>query len=143
MRAESCPTLCDSMDCCPPGSSVRGIFQERNAGVGCHFLDLRNPGIQPTSPVSPALADEFFTTVLPGKPVNRASDCSSSSSWCQGCMCLEILCRPLWRWQHTIPCCAGEDEGRREGREGEGEGGRGRKGRRDRMKDRHQGALGF
>ena len=24
--AQSCPTLCDSMDCSPPGSSVHGIF---------------------------------------------------------------------------------------------------------------------
>ena len=27
--AESCPTLSDSMDCSPPGSSVHGIFQAR------------------------------------------------------------------------------------------------------------------
>ena len=27
--AQSCPTLNDSMDCSPPGSSVRGIFQAR------------------------------------------------------------------------------------------------------------------
>ena len=26
---ESCPTLCDPMDCSPPGSSIRGIFQAR------------------------------------------------------------------------------------------------------------------
>ena len=26
---QSCPTLCDPMDCSPPGSSVRGIFQAR------------------------------------------------------------------------------------------------------------------
>ena len=25
----SCPTLCDLMDCSPPGSSVHGIFQAR------------------------------------------------------------------------------------------------------------------
>ena len=25
--AQSCPTLCDTMDCCPPGSSVHGILQ--------------------------------------------------------------------------------------------------------------------
>ena len=29
--------------------------------------DLPNPGIKPKCPVSPALADEFFTTVSPGK----------------------------------------------------------------------------
>ena len=27
--AQSCPTLCDSMDCSPPGSSVHGILQAR------------------------------------------------------------------------------------------------------------------
>ena len=26
---QSCPTLCDSIDCSPPGSSVRGILQAR------------------------------------------------------------------------------------------------------------------
>ena len=28
-RAQSCPTLCNSMDCSPPGSSVHGILQAR------------------------------------------------------------------------------------------------------------------
>ena len=32
---QPCPTLCDPMDCSPPGSSVHGILQ--TAG-GCHFL---------------------------------------------------------------------------------------------------------
>ena len=27
--AQSCPTLCDPMDCSLPGSSIRGIFQAR------------------------------------------------------------------------------------------------------------------
>ena len=27
--AQSCPTLCDPIDCSPPGSSVHGIFQAR------------------------------------------------------------------------------------------------------------------
>ena len=26
---QSCPTLCDRMDCSPPGSSVHGILQAR------------------------------------------------------------------------------------------------------------------
>ena len=29
MRAQSCPTLCNPMDCSPPGSSVHGISQAR------------------------------------------------------------------------------------------------------------------
>ena len=28
-HAQLCPTLCDSMDCSPPGSAVYGIFQAR------------------------------------------------------------------------------------------------------------------
>ena len=31
-------TLCDHMDCSPPGSSVHGILQARITGVGCHAL---------------------------------------------------------------------------------------------------------
>ena len=27
--SQSCPTLCDPMDCSLPGSSIHGIFQER------------------------------------------------------------------------------------------------------------------
>ena len=53
-----CPTLCDSMDCSLPGSSVRGILQ--NTGVGSHFRSpgfLLHSGIQPGSP---ALQADFF-----------------------------------------------------------------------------------
>ena len=34
---QSCLTLCDPVDCSPPGSSVHGILQA-DTGVGCHFL---------------------------------------------------------------------------------------------------------
>ena len=46
-------------------------FPGKNTGVGCHFLLLRifpNPGIKPTSPESPALADKLFTSEPPRKP---------------------------------------------------------------------------
>ena len=33
-----CPTLCDSMNYSPPGSSVHGDSPGKNTGVGCHFL---------------------------------------------------------------------------------------------------------
>ena len=35
---QSCPTLCKSMDCSPPGSSVHGDSLGKNTGVGCHAL---------------------------------------------------------------------------------------------------------
>ena len=38
ISAQLCPTLCNPMDCSPPGSSVHGIFPGKNTGVGCHFL---------------------------------------------------------------------------------------------------------
>ena len=36
--AQSCLSLCDPMDCSPPGSSVHGILQAKDPGVGCHAL---------------------------------------------------------------------------------------------------------
>ena len=50
--AQSCPTLCDPMDCSPPGSSVHGILPGKNTGVGCHFL---LQGIFPTQGSNPSL----------------------------------------------------------------------------------------
>ena len=35
---QSCPTLCDPMDCSPPGSSVHRDSPGKNIGVGCHTL---------------------------------------------------------------------------------------------------------
>ena len=35
---QSCLTLWNPMDCSPPDSSVYGILQARNTGVGCHAL---------------------------------------------------------------------------------------------------------
>ena len=33
--AQSCPTLCDRMDCSSPGFSVHGDSPGKNTGVGC------------------------------------------------------------------------------------------------------------
>ena len=53
---QSCPTLCDPVDCSLPGSSVHGILQAK-------ILEwAANPEIEPTSLMSPAFAREFFTT---------------------------------------------------------------------------------
>ena len=62
--AQSCPTLCDPMNCSPPGSSVHGISrQEYWSGLPCPTPgNLLNPGIEPASPAFPALAGRFFTT---------------------------------------------------------------------------------
>ena len=36
--AQSCPTLCDPMDCSLPGLLHWWDFSGKNTGVGCHFL---------------------------------------------------------------------------------------------------------
>ena len=62
--AQSCPTLCDPMDCSPPAPpSMEFSRQEYWSGLPFPSPgDLPNPGIKPTSPASPALAGGFFTT---------------------------------------------------------------------------------
>ena len=43
--------------------------QEYRSGLPCPPPgDLPDPGVEPTSPASPALAGGFFCVVLPGKP---------------------------------------------------------------------------
>ena len=71
--AQSCPTLCDHMDCSPPGSSVHGIFQARTLG-GLLFPtpgDLSDSGIEPMSLAPLGMAGRFFITVPPGKSPQR------------------------------------------------------------------------
>ena len=36
--AQLCPTLCDPVECNPPGSPVHGDFPGKNTGVGCPAL---------------------------------------------------------------------------------------------------------
>ena len=35
--ANLCPTLCDPMDCSPPGSTIQLDFPGKDTGEGCHF----------------------------------------------------------------------------------------------------------
>ena len=35
-----CPTLCDTLDCSLPGSSVHGTFLGKNFGVCCRILHI-------------------------------------------------------------------------------------------------------
>ena len=67
--AKLCLTLCDPVDCSPPGSSVHGILQARILEwVAISFSrNLPNSGIEP---LSPALAGGFFTTEPPEKPIS-------------------------------------------------------------------------
>ena len=68
--AQSCLTLCDPVDCSPPGSSLHG-FSRQDYWSGLPFPspgDLPNPGIKPRSP---ALQADALTYEPPGKPYLR------------------------------------------------------------------------
>ena len=64
---QSCPTLCNPMDCSPPGSSVHGDSPDKNNKVGCHALLQKifltqGSNLRLLSFMSPALAGGFFIT---------------------------------------------------------------------------------
>ena len=65
MCTQSCPTLCDPMDCQAPLSMG---FSREWYWSGLSFPlpgNLPDPRIKPESPATPALAGGFFTTELP------------------------------------------------------------------------------
>ena len=67
---QSCPTLCNPTDGCPPGSPVPGILQARRR-VGCHFL-LQCMKVKSESEVAqscPTLSDPIDCS-LPGSFVH-------------------------------------------------------------------------
>ena len=72
-----CPSLFDTIDYNPPGSSVHGIVQAlagQNARVDCQtsrLLDSFFRGLLDSriEPASPALEGGFFTTEPPEKPI--------------------------------------------------------------------------
>ena len=69
--AQLCLTLCNTMHCSPPGSSIlRGDSSGKNTGVGCHVLlqgNLPHPAIKLRSP---ALQVDSLLSEPPGKPKN-------------------------------------------------------------------------
>ena len=70
LATQSCPTLCDLMDCSPPGSSVHGVFQTRILEwVASSFSwDLPDPGMEPGSV---ALQTISLPTEPLGKPLRQ------------------------------------------------------------------------
>ena len=56
--AQLCPTLCDPMDCSPPGSSAHGIFQARVLERGAIT----------------------FSVPVPKEKKNNSNNCSSTSN---------------------------------------------------------------
>ena len=71
--AQSCPTVCDSMDCSPQGFSVHGDSPGKNTEVGHHALiqlifpiQGMNPGHSPVFQVDSLLCEP------PEKPIRTS-----------------------------------------------------------------------
>ena len=79
---QSCLTLCDPMDCSPPGSSVHGILQARILEWVAMPSSKRSswPGIKPTSLMSPALAGGFFTTSATWEALLKNRSCQLTTA---------------------------------------------------------------
>ena len=75
-----CPTLCDPMDCSPPGSSVHGILQERRLEWVAMPCSRGSSQPRDRSQVS-ALWMDALLSEPPGKPKNTGV---GSVSLCQG-----------------------------------------------------------
>ena len=67
MHAQSCPALCDPMDCSPQAPlSMEFSRHEYWSGLPLSAPgDLPDTGIEPSSLVFPALAGKLFTAVPP------------------------------------------------------------------------------
>ena len=88
--AQSCPTLCDPMDCSLPRFSVHGIFPGKNTGVGCHFLLQR---IFPTQRSNPGLLhyrQMLYCLSYQGSPTQLYAAAAAKSL--QSC---PTLCNPM------------------------------------------------
>ena len=78
--AQSYPTLCKTMDCNMPGSSVHGNSAGKNTGVGCHAL---LQGIFPTQGLNPGFLHcrQFFTDWVTREVQTDCTNDPNSSSY--------------------------------------------------------------
>ena len=67
MFLQLCPTLCDPVDCSPPGSSIHGILQARI--LEWVAIPLGYPPNLGIKPESPALQADSLPSELPWKPI--------------------------------------------------------------------------
>ena len=77
--SQSWPTLCDSMDCSSPGSSVYGDSPGKNTGGGCPALLQGIFSTQGLNPGLPTLQVDSLQSELPGKPKNTGVGCHAFS----------------------------------------------------------------
>ena len=95
--AQSCPTLCNPMDCSPPGSSVHGILHARLLEWVAISFSRGSFWPRDQTHISRVLCipGEFFTTLPPGKP--QISGVYSSHTWWQAHLSFWNLTEKLHR----------------------------------------------
>ena len=77
--AQSCPTLCDPMDCSPPGSSVHGVSQARILEWVAISFSRGSSWFRDQTCVS-CIADRLFTTEPMGQPQGYKSGTNKEKS---------------------------------------------------------------
>ena len=101
LRTKSCLTLCDPMDCSPPGSSVRGIFQARILEWDAISFSRGSskPRIKTASLASPALAGQLFTTSTTREAPKK--DAAFQKRHFEYSWMLWLVTLPLFRIMHS------------------------------------------
>ena len=97
---QSCLTLCDPMDCSPPGSSVHGIFPGKNTGEGCQTLIQ---GIFLTQGLNLCLLCllHWQAGSLPLEPLGTPNLCGTRFPWpgaCQAPLSMGIFQARILEW---------------------------------------------
>ena len=110
--AQSCPTLCDPIDCSPPGSSVHEIFQARIL----EWLPfpppgaLYDPGVKLASDVSSALQAILHHWATRKALTKVTWKKSGSFFWKAGSEILSLVRRPHWRQRGYMEVSVRNDE---------------------------------
>ena len=103
--AQSCPALCDPMDCSPPGSSVHWDSPGKNTGVGCHALLQGMAQSLVPKQLFPHLAGSenhprcFLNIHIPGLPPTPPRKSARSPGICMlnKCPKLILIIGCMWR----------------------------------------------
>ena len=99
--ARSCLTLCDPVDCSPPGFSVHGILQARPLERAAIAFSRG-----PFQSMPPVLSGGFSTTEPPGKPAAFILGVKLS---CEGGCTHALILSSFLFAQHSVhgftPCC--------------------------------------
>ena len=99
--AQSCPTLCNPMDCSPPGSSAHGIFQAWVLEWGATaFSIVPLPGFKPVPPAVEAWSLNYWIVrELPTNIYHISFVCQESGHSLAGCFWLRGSQSPHLKFQ--------------------------------------------